>query len=134
MISTQENYIIIDALELFYKKNYNEECLGSVNEIFYALEKEQDIKCKLFTHKKLKKNYIIIFQIHLGHFLLEGDCACEMVDGTFFQFGDECLGKSSCYNCLSLALEIMKRYCKYKFFNEQFFFFWFIKKFLMLLF
>ena len=99
------------CLRTFLQKVYNEECLRSINEIFYVFEKEQDIKWKFFMHKKL-------CQIHLGHYLLQDACACQMVDGSIFQFGDKCVGNFFCYNCLSLALEIMKRYCRYKSFNE----------------
>ena len=41
----------------FLEKVYKEQCLRSINEIIYELEKEQHIKlrCKMFMHKKLKK-------------------------------------------------------------------------------
>ena len=105
----------------FLEKLYNQQCLRSINETIYVLEKEQDIKfkCKMSVHKKLKKkqkNYIIVSQIHFGHYLLEDNCGCQMTDGSFFQFGYKCLNKICYYNCLNLRLELMKRYSRYKFF------------------
>ena len=102
------------------EKVYKEQCLRSINEIIYELEEEQHIKfrCKMFMHKKLKKNYTIVCPIHFGHFLLEDNCGCQMTDGSYFQFGYECLNKIFCYNCLNLALELMKSYSRFKLFNE----------------
>ena len=68
--------------------------------------------------KSWKKNYTLVCPIHFGHFLLEDDCGCQMTDGSYFQFGYECLNKIFCYNCLNLALELMKSYSRFKLFNE----------------
>ena len=91
-------------------------------EFFMGSKKTKTLRANLSCIKS-KKKYIIVCQRHLGHFLLKDDCACQMIDGSFFQFGYECLGKLFLYHCLSVALEIMKIYCRYKFFNKQFFFF-----------
>ena len=106
----------------FLKTIYSEQCLRSVNEILNVLDNDQAFHSRLFMHKKVKRNYIIVCQIHVGHFLLEEERDCVMADGECFRFGEECLGKYFCYNCLSDALELMKTDCRSKFFNEWFFF------------
>ena len=68
--------------------------------------------------KKLKENYIIVCKKYFQKFLIEDECECQMTEGSFFQFGEECLNKIFSDNCLNLALELMKRYSRYKLFNE----------------
>ena len=73
-------------------------------------KKEEDImlKCEIFMSKKLKKNHIILCKKDFGVFLIEDECECQMTEGSFFQFGEECLNKIFCDTCLNLALELMK--------------------------
>ena len=80
------------------------------------------LKCEIFMSKKFKKNRIIVWKKDFGVFLIEGECECQMKEGSVFQFGEECLNKIFCDTCLNLGLELMKRYCRYKFLNELFFF------------
>ena len=68
--------------------------------------------------KKLKENYIIVCKKYFCKFLIEDECECQMTEGSFFQFGEECLNKIFSDNCLNLALELMKRYSRYKLFKE----------------
>ena len=68
--------------------------------------------------KKLKENYIIVCKKYFRKFLIEDECDCQMTEGSFFQFGEECLNKIFSDNCLNLALELMKRYSRYKLFKE----------------
>ena len=68
--------------------------------------------------KKLKENYIIVCKKYFRKFLIEDECDCQMTEGSFLQFGEECLNKIFSDNCLNLALELMKRYSRYKLFNE----------------
>ena len=43
--------------------------------------------------KKFKKNYIIVCKKHFWEILIEDECVCQMTEGSFFQFGEECLNK-----------------------------------------
>ena len=79
--------------------------------ILNALNNDQAFYSRLFTHKKIR-NYIIVCQTHVWHFLSEEECDCVMVDGECFRFGKECLGKYFCYNCLSDRLELNHHYMK----------------------
>ena len=76
-------------------------CLRNTNKNLEALKKEQDImlKCKIFMSKKLKKNHIILCKKGFGVFLIEDECECQMTEGSFFQFGEECLNKIFCDTC-----------------------------------
>ena len=71
--------------------------------------------------KKWKKNYMIVCKKHFRKFLIEDECDSQMAEGSFFQFGEECLNKIFSGNCLNLGLELMKGYSRYKFFKEEFF-------------
>ena len=77
-------------------------------------KKEEDImlKCEIFMSKKLKKNHIILCKKDFGVFLIEDECECQMTEGSFFQFGEECSNKIFCDTCLNLGLELMKRYSR----------------------
>ena len=92
----------------------------SINEITEALKKEQDIlfKCEIFMSKKLKKNYIIVCKKYFCKFLIEDECYCQMTEGNFFQFWEECFKKVFSDNCLNLGLELIKWYSRYKFFKK----------------
>ena len=108
------------CLRRFLEDVYTKHCLRGTNEILEALKKEQDImlKCEIFISKKLKKNHIIVCKKHFGNFLIEDECDCQMTEGSFFQFGEECLNKIFSGNCLNLGLELMKRHSRYKSFKE----------------
>ena len=99
---------------------YTKHCLRGTNEILEALKKGQGIllKCEIFIRKKLKKIYMIVCKKHFRKLLIEDECDCQMTEGSFFQFGEECLNKIFSDNCLNLALELMKRYSRYKLFKE----------------
>ena len=99
---------------------YTKHCLRGTKEILEALKKEQGImlKWEIFTSKKLKKNHIIVSKKHLGKFLIEDECECQMTEGSFFIFGEEYWNKIFCDTCLICGLELMRKYTRYKFFNE----------------
>ena len=108
------------CLRCFLEDMYTKHCWRGTNEILEALKKEQDImlKCEIFISKKLKKNHIIVCKKHFGKFLIEDECECQMTEGSFFQFGEEYWNKIFCDTCLTLGLELMKKYTRYKFFQE----------------
>ena len=66
------------------------------------------LKCKIFMSKKLKKNHIILCKKDFGVFLIEDECECQMTEGSFFQFGEECLNKILCDTLCKLGTRINK--------------------------
>ena len=108
------------CLRWFLEDMYTKHCLRGTNKILEALKKEQDImlKCEIFISKKLKRNHIIVCKKHFGKFLMEDECECQMTEHSFFQFGEEYCNKIFCDTSLTLGLELMRKYTRYKFFNE----------------
>ena len=90
---------------------YTRNCLRGTNKILEALQKEQDIMLKreIFISKKFLKNHIIVCKKHLGKFLIEDECECQMTEGSFFQFAEEYWNKVFCDTCLNLGLELMRQ-------------------------
>ena len=102
------------CLRRFLEDMYTKHCLRGTNKILEGLKKEQNImlKCEIFISKKLKKNHIIVCKKHFGKFLIEDECECQMTEGSFFQFGEEYWNKIFCDTCLTLGLELMRKYTR----------------------
>ena len=64
--------------------------------------------------KRIKKIYMIVCKKHFCKFLIEDECDCHMAEGSFFQFGEDCLNKIFPDNCLNLGLESLKGDSRYK--------------------
>ena len=102
------------CLQLFFDRIYTEDCLRSLLEIWEALDHEPSFNGIVFFGLPLKRNYIIVCKVFLGHFLLKEECSCEWVDGDGEWFGR----RRFCNKCINIHLREISKTWPFKIYNE----------------